>query len=220
MIAGPYKWAEVFEILQGFLDSLQLDLDAPQPANGFNIKPTQQVPIIAMNKGEMLLTTARWWFVPHWHKGDVKDWKATTFNAKIETAADKPTFRAAWANGRCLIPAQGYYEWTGAKGQKQPWYIAPQTNQPLFFFAGLASSLADGTRTCAVLTRAALPQISHLHPRSPVMLAQEELSPWMSGVAGSEIGQSWEGRMIHHPVRKFGLYDDGEELIERDGFAL
>ena len=220
LIAGPHKWAELYALLQGFLDGLVVDPDAIPPVGGYNVKPTQQIAMVKMNRAGLLLTTARWWFVPHWHKGDVKSWKATTFNAKIETAAEKPTFRSAWTSGRCLIPAQGYYEWTGQKGQKQPWYIAPQSNLPLFFFAGLQSRTSDGTETCTILTRSALGQTQHLHPRSPVMLATEDIQPWLAGEDIPQLGGTWDGRLQHHTVRRFGQHDDGPDLIEPDGLPL
>jgi len=97
----------------------------------------QTVSMAYMHNDILRADAARWWFVPHWHRGPAADWKATTFNTKIETAHEKPSFRTAWERGRCIIPASGYYEWTGAKGQKTPWFISPQTNLPVFFFAGL-----------------------------------------------------------------------------------
>lgn len=72
----------------------------------YNVKPTQEVVILAKTPLEPML--ARWWLVPSWHRGGLKDWKATTFNARIEEAKDKPAFRAVWRHGRCLIPAAGY----------------------------------------------------------------------------------------------------------------
>lgn len=66
-------------------------------------------------KPEMEPHMARWWLIPSWHKGEEKDWKATTFNARIEDAKSKPTFRGVWKYGRYLIRAGGYYDWTGER---------------------------------------------------------------------------------------------------------
>ncbi|MYM55762.1 SOS response-associated peptidase [Thalassovita mangrovi] len=223
--AEGLTWAQIYAIQRGFLDAggaLKID-DAPAAAQGFNIKPTQQVAIAFAQGNDLVASSARWWFVPHWHKGDVADWKATTFNAKIETAAEKPTFRDAWKTGRCLIPARGYYEWTGKKGDKQPWFIAPLSNEPAFFFAGLASTLQNGLRTCTLLTRPAAPEIAHIHSRMPVMLRDDQVVPWLRQEMGEEeardtLGIGWNFRA--HTVRRFGLQDDGPELIEPDGLAL
>lgn len=86
----------------------------------FNVKPTQDVVILAKTLLEPML--ACWWLVPSWHRGSLKDWKATTFNARIEGAKDKPAFRSVWRHGRCLIPAAGYYEWTGERREAAAFY--------------------------------------------------------------------------------------------------
>lgn len=217
--AGHLTWAQMMEIMGGFLHGpFRADDAAPAPAPGYNIKPTQNVAVLT-GKDELLLTTARWWFVPHWHRGVVSDWKQTTFNARIETADQKPTFRTAWASHRCAIPAIGYFEWTGPKTARQPWFITVETNAPLFYFAGLASHLNDGTRTCTILTRPALPQIAHLHHRIPVILAADQIEPWLSGDIGTmeakdTLGTGWDGRFKFYPVAPMKRDSDGPEVIE------
>jgi putative SOS response-associated peptidase YedK len=185
----------------------------------WNVKPTQTVEALFVRKGALVAANARWWLVPQWFKGAPKDWKATTFNAKIETADTLPSFRGA---SRCAIPASGYFEWTGDKGQKQPWWITTQSNAPMLFFAGLQTRLESGLRTCSILTRPALTQTAHLHPRSPVILADGQLQAWLSGeidrdTAKSDLGTDWDGRMRFHQVARFGIEDDGPELIEDIG---
>ena len=100
-VLSDARWAQDYDI-----DEADLHLS-------YNIKPTQGVALVTP-KQEVAI--AHWWLIPSWHKGDLKEWKATTFNARIEDASVKPTFRAVWKYGRCLIPASGYYEWTGEKG--------------------------------------------------------------------------------------------------------
>lgn len=214
----------MLKIMRDFLDAPKVETeDAPEAVTGWNIKPTQQVMIGALNDDIPLATTARWWFVPHWHKGEVGDWKATTFNAKVETAREKPTFRIAWNSGRCIIPATGYYEWTGTKGQKQPWFIRPETNAEVFFFAGLMSRLSTGLRTGTILTRAADPEMTRLHPRMPIILREAQCRDWLtSSVTDDEVIEDYGTGWTYdtHTVRPFGRDDDGPELIERDGLAL
>ena len=91
---GEFDWDEFYR-----------ETKAGAVQNSWNVKPTQPIEVIYARGSAMVSTTARWWFVPHWHKGDVKEWKATTFNARLETAREKPVFRTAWAKGRCVIPA-------------------------------------------------------------------------------------------------------------------
>lgn len=212
------SWAELMEVLRGFLRGpFRVDDGAPEPRASYNVKPTQQVAML-IGGDEPLVTSARWWFVPHWFRDGVEAWKQTTFNARIETAAEKPAFRAAWAHGRCAIPCDGYYEWTGPKGAREPWFITARTNAPVLFFAGLASRLADGTRTCAILTRPALPEIVHLHDRMPVLLGEETLLPWLGGAidtaaAKARLGTQWQGRMDFHRVAPIGRDSEGPALI-------
>lgn len=176
----------------------------------FNIKPTQDVLILAKQPLEAFM--ARWWLIPSWFDGaEPKDWKATTFNARIEDAQTKPTFRSVWRHGRCLIPAGGYYEWTGERGHKQPHFIQGAGNDPTLWFAGLASRW-KGLLTCTILTRAANADVSDLHNRMPVILSLEGREAWMDGSDEVEFGTT--ARLRHHPVRRFGIDDEGPELAQ------
>ncbi|MCA0919926.1 SOS response-associated peptidase [Pseudooceanicola nanhaiensis] len=176
----------------------------------FNVKPTQDVLLFA--KPELVAYYARWWLVPSWHKGELKEWKATTFNARIEEAAQKPTFRAVWRHGRCLIPAGAYYEWTGEKGAKQPHVFSAAGNEETLWFAGLASRWNE-LLTCTILTRAANADVEAIHHRMPVILNAEERDAWLGGTDETELLGA-EARLRHHPVARFGMKDDGPELIE------
>lgn len=175
----------------------------------FNVKPTEQILLLA--KVPLQAMYARWWLVPSWHRGDLKDWKATTFNARIEDARTRPTFRAAWKNGRCLIPAAGYFEWTGQKGHRLPHFIASATNEQTLWVAGLASRW-EGLLTCAMLTRAANDAVQAVHTRMPVILNGEEREAWLGGSEDLSIGKA--ARLRHHRVAPFGPRDDGPGLIE------
>lgn len=186
------------------------EITAPDIPLSYNIKPTQDVAISFMSNGKLKAALARWWFVPHWHRGDVKSWKATTFNAKIETAHEKPTFRTAWRQNRCIIPATGYYEWTGLKGNKQPHYISTDQNVPVFFFAGLYSQMADRSFTTTIMTTDAAPEIEELHHRMPIILTSDQIGDWM-GCKDGRYGRTHGFR--HHSVAGFGIKDDGENLI-------
>ncbi len=136
---------------------------------------------------------------------------ATTFNARIEEAKDKPAFRAVWRHGRCLISATGYYEWTGERGAKQPHFIHPAGNDETLFFAGLASRWED-LLTCTILTRVGNDTTADLQHRMPVILDPEEGDAWLRG--SDDLTLDAEARLRHHPVAPFGLSDDGPVLIE------
>ncbi|SNT74001.1 SOS response-associated peptidase [Paracoccus seriniphilus] len=180
-------------------------------ARRFNVKPTQ--PVLTMG-ADGIAEYARWWLIPSWFKGnDPREWKATTFNARIEDAASKPSFRGAWKYGRCLIPAAGYYEWTGGKGNKQPHFIRSAGNEENLWFAGLKSLWHD-LLTCTIVTRAANDCVAELHGRMPVVLNASEREAWLAGIPDPDIGAG--ARLTYHPVARFGIKDDGPELIETD----
>lgn len=227
LVGGNLTQAEMLAIIEGFLNARPTEIEAGTPdlPPRWNIKPTDLVNLAFLRGSTIVGSVARWWFVPHWHRKPIQDWKATTFNAKIETAAEKPTFRTAWQRGRCVIPAVGYYEWTGPKSQRQPWFIGVESNQPVSFFAGLYSTLGDGSHTCTILTRPALPQIAHIHTRTPVILSGDEIAPWMTGdidsaAAIDTLGTHVDGRFRFHQVAPFKRDDEGPELIEPDVLDL
>lgn len=228
LVAGNLTQAEMLAIIEGYIypsRKLRHDAEAGPAAHGFNVAPTQQIDMLFAAGDDLVASSARWWFVPGWFEGPPEAWKATTFNAKLETAHEKPTFRDAWKRGRCLIPAMGYYEWSGKGAAKRPNYIRTAQNSPLMLLAGLHSRLAGGLRTCTILTRAALPEIAGLHDRMPVILSGENALRWLdhsdpdSKVIAS-YGTEWEGCMQAHPVARFGRDDDGPELIEAEPFLL
>jgi len=173
----------------------------------FNIKPTQDVYV----QIDRALVMARWGLIPSWHRGELKDWKAATINARIEEARDKPSFRGPWRHGRCLIPAGGYYEWTGTRSPKQPHVFLPSGNESTLWFAGLIS-LWQELLTCTIVTRAANDSVEPIHDRMPVMLDTAEREAWLGRTEDLSIGAL--AKVRHHPVRPFRIQDDGETLIE------
>lgn len=174
----------------------------------FNIKPTQDVYVLL--DGE--ITLARWGLIPSWHRGELKDWRATTINARIEEAASKPTWRGPWRHGRCLIPAGGYYEWTGDRSPKQPHAFFSAGNEETLWFAGLHSIWRD-MLTCAIVTRAANETVEPIHDRMPVILSTAEREAWLAGSGDLELGAGYQVR--HHPVAPFGVKDEGDGLVSR-----
>ena len=154
--------------------------DWPEPS--WNIAPTQTVGIVGLRDGALAGAAARWGLIPHWWSKPLSEFRLTTFNARSEEAASKPVFRDAWAKRRCLIPAMGWYEWKGAKGAKVPHYITVRRNTPGFWFAGLWSqTMFDGQplRSCTILTTVAGEATKHLHPRTPIVLSDDDAEQWL-----------------------------------------
>ncbi len=202
--AGDMTQGQMTKIIEDFLYS--------ERSPSYNIKPTQNIEIWTQNGNGFDAHMARWWLVPSWFKGDnIKEWKATTFNARIEDAANKPSFRGAWTYGRCLIPANGYYEWKGEKSPKQPYFIQPVSNSQHFYFAGLYSQWKD-VLTCTILTRAANDSIKDVHHRMPVIPNSVEQDEWLAGEQNLEIGASTQ--LKSHRVAPFGRDDHGPQLID------
>ena len=143
----------------------------------YNIAPTQDVLFVAMKHGAQRLMEGRWWLVPFWAK-EIPKW--TLFNARSEDAHKKPAFREAYKHKRCLIPADGYYEWTKAEdGKKDPWAITLPGPRP-FSFAGLwATNETLGLTSCTILTAPAADRISDLHNRMPIILDRSVYQGWL-----------------------------------------
>lgn len=154
----------------------------PLPLNErYNIAPTQEVPVVTERPGGAReMTFMRWGLIPHWVK-DPTDFKSTLFNARSESAAEKPSFRDAMKTSRCLIPADGFYEWRTEGGAKQPYYITREDGKPLAF-AGLYSAWTKGSQplmSCTILTTDSHGPMTELHHRVPVILEQHEWERWM-----------------------------------------
>jgi len=173
----------------------------------FNIKPTQDVYVWL----DGAITYARWGLIPSWHRGELRDWRANTINARIEEAAKKPAWRGPWKYGRCLIPAGGYYEWTGERSPKQPHVFRSTGNAETLWFAGLLSIWND-LLTCAIVTRAANETVVSIHDRMPVILTTAEREDWLEGSDDPGLGAGF--RVKHHPVARFGIKDEGEGLLD------
>lgn len=149
----------------------------------YNIAPTQSAPVIRRHPdGRLLYHELRWGLVPSWSK-DMTG-AARMINARSETVAEKPAFRAAFSRRRCLVPADGFYEWEKLEdGKKQPWRIVLENREP-FAFAGLWERWEhqeDGKiDTYTVITTEAAEGIAAIHHRMPVILNAADHEAWLS----------------------------------------
>jgi putative SOS response-associated peptidase YedK len=163
--------------------SRQLELFEPR----YNIAPTQEIAAVWADaaSGQRSITLLRWGLVPAWSKEGAKG--PPMINARAETLAEKPAFRNALRGRRCLIPADGFYEWqqsaSGGRGKKQPYYIHRADFGP-FAFAGLweswtAASGGPTVESCTIVTTDANASLSDLHDRMPVVLAPNDYATWL-----------------------------------------
>jgi putative SOS response-associated peptidase YedK len=145
-----------------------------------NIAPTQPVPVVFLENGARHFRLMRWGLLPAW----VKDPRQFTLliNARAETVLEKPAFKNAMKRRRCLVPADGYYEWQSSGKIKQPYFIYPRDRQPIGF-AGLMETWigpnGEELDTVAIVTAAASADLAALHHRVPVTVAPGDFDRWL-----------------------------------------
>ena len=146
----------------------------------FNICPSENISVLVSNSGKRKLGQMRWGFVPHWCKS-VAD-GPLLFNARAETLAEKPAFRDACRKRRCLIPADGFYEWEKKVGSKsKPFYVRRSDRQQMIF-AGIwqfSDDREDRIPTCTIITVPASEQISGIHNRMPLLIDPSDWAGWL-----------------------------------------
>ena len=146
----------------------------------WNVAPTDPVYAVLARGGTRSLRVLRWGLVPSWAK-DAKG-AARLINARSETLTSKPAFRSAYARRRCLVPADGYYEWQRDGARKQPWFLTSRDGAPLAM-AGLYEvwSREDGERlwTCTVITTEAADDLGHVHDRTPLLVPRADWQRWL-----------------------------------------
>jgi putative SOS response-associated peptidase YedK len=150
----------------------------------FNVCPTQAIAVCTAEAGTRRLRPMRWGFVPHWYKTPTDG--PLLINARADTIAGKPAFRAAARERRCLIPADGFYEWLRTDpGKPLPWYIHRADGAPLAFAGIWQDWERDGIRltTCAIVTTGAGAAMAAIHDREPVTVAPADWPLWL-GEAG------------------------------------
>lgn len=146
----------------------------------FNIAPGQPIPAIIEDQGKRRIGQIRWGLVPSWAKDEKIGYKM--INARAETLTEKPAFRNLFARKRCLIPADGFYEWKQTAKGKQPMRIMMKNEEP-FAFAGLFDTWTrpDGQKvhTCTIITTQPNEVVKDIHDRMPVILRQEDEGVWL-----------------------------------------
>lgn len=158
-------------------------LDRPEFPPRAHVAPGQPIAIVRMEEGQRRFALVRWGFVPSWVK-EVKPGRPL-INARGETILEKPTFRHPMTRRRCLIPADGLYEWLGdTPGRKIP-YFAERSDHGLFAFGGLWEHWmgADGSEleTAVIITTAPNTEIAEIHNRMPLVIAPQDYETWLTG---------------------------------------
>jgi putative SOS response-associated peptidase YedK len=194
-------------------------------AADYNVAPTDPVPIVRLSRRHAgrVLSVARWGLVPPWAK-DTRG-AARMINARAETVATSTAYARSFAARRCLVPADGWYEWVRTEtGRKQPYFMTPDDGCPLAF-AGLWSIWGGGPDpllSCSVVTAAAVGELALVHDRMPLLLAPHRWTEWLAGggdpavllapPAPEEVG-GIEIRPVGPAVGD--VHNDGPALVER-----
>lgn len=188
-MCGRYSLFRIDELMEQYMLHLP---EAPPPR--YNIAPSQ--PVLALiqgppYRGEWL----QWGLIPNWARAGFRG----LINARAETVAEKPSFRASFARRRCLIPADGFYEWSSEDGVKQPYRFA-LTDRSVFCFAGLWDRWTDPQghtlQTCTILTTEPNDEVRSIHNRMPVILHPEDEARWLDP---SQPPSALSGLLIPYP---------------------
>lgn len=220
------------------IEEFEVDaVDGPLPAPSYNVAPTDAVPAVwsrpcagAPGQFSRQLTALKWGLVPSWTKAPRRG--APLINARLETVADKPSFRKALSVRRCLLPSLGYYEWydeptSAGAHRRQPVFIRPSSGE-LFVMAGLyefwrdegAGSDAEWVRTCAIITTRATDGLGRIHDRMPVTIPSVNWEAWLSADVGGRaaldlINPNTGAGLVTHPVSTMvnSVRNNGPELV-------
>lgn len=212
--------------------ALEVDeVRAEERRANYNVTPRTEVPIVAETaEHHRVLDRVRWGLIPSWAKdAGIGD---RLINARGDTVAEKPSFRRAFAKRRCLIPVDGFYEWSAVPGRKtkQPYYISRCDGAPLVF-AGLYEVWRDPAggpdapwlRTCAIITTDANEVLAPIHNRMPVVLERRDWDAWLD--PGNHDTEALRGLLVPAPANEFQAWpvstdvnrpaNNRPELIER-----
>jgi len=189
----------------------------------YNIAPTQPIPTVTVTAGNRHFQLMRWGLIPAWAKDPAK--VGLLINARAETVLEKPSFRNAVRYRRCLVPADGYYEWRQRGASGQPLFVHPASGG-LIAFAGIAETWSgpngEEMDTVAIVTTAASDDLAGFHPRMPAVIAPHAFEPWLD-VRGTDVANALK-LLAPAPVGTFRWHsvsgavnrvaNDNAELIE------
>lgn len=183
----------------------------------YNVAPTQPIPVVRLINGARTFTLMRWGLLPGW----VKDPKGFTLliNARAETAAEKPAFRNALKRRRCLLPADGFYEWKREGALKQPYFIRRRDRAP-FAFAGLWETWSgpggEEIDTAAIVTTDASADVAALHHRMPVTIDPDDFDAWLDDASDAQAVQRLMRPALEGQFELFPVSDAVNKVMNDD----
>jgi putative SOS response-associated peptidase YedK len=200
-MCGRYASARSVDDIAAAFGIRDDDVDAA-PTADWNIAPTKPVAIVVVRDSRRVLTSARWGLVPSWASDPTIG--SRLINARLETVTEKAAFRDAVASRRCLLPADGWYEWaTRPDGSRQPYYLTPADGSPLAF-AGLWEVWYDAERrplvTTTIVTGPAPDDLRFVHDRAPVVLDRERWVEWLDTTSSAPLEPTRPGLVVPRTV--------------------
>jgi putative SOS response-associated peptidase YedK len=192
-------------------------------AADYNVAPTDAVPIVRRSRSAQarVLSTARWGLVPSWAKDT--GGAARMINARAETVSTTRAYAPSFATRRCLVPADGWYEWVRRSPKQRQPYFMTRRDGGVLAFAGLWSVWGDKLLTCTIVTTAAVGELSEVHERMPVALPEDRWRQWLDGdaaAASALLGPPPAEYLDLIEIRPVGaavgdVRNDGPRLVER-----
>ncbi|SHG59525.1 Putative SOS response-associated peptidase YedK [Fodinibius roseus] len=178
-MCGRYTLMEDAADMEAWFDAVMEGFENFTP--NYNVAPSHRMPVVGENKSRgRTIQPFRWGLLPFWAKE--KKVGYSMINARAESVDSKKSFSKSFERYRCLVPASGFYEWKGEKGNKTPFYIYP-THEKIFAFAGIynvwESPEGEKVPSYSIITTEANEKMSKLHDRMPVMLLKEEWEEWL-----------------------------------------
>ncbi len=199
-MCGRFALYSSFQAIKDYADLLNEigEIDA-----NYNVAPGQEIPIIINKDQQNILKTCKWGLIPFWAKDEKIGYKL--INTRGETIAEKPSFKFAFQQRRCLIPANGFYEWR--KNDKQPFYINLRDRE-LFSFAGIweiwKSPAGKQISSFSIITTASNEKLNNIHHRMPVILRKDHEETWLkedSSTILQELLHAYTNKdILFHPV--------------------
>lgn len=187
--------------------------DQPNFPARYNVAPTQPVPVVILENGERRFKLMRWGLLPSWVKDPKKF--ALVFNARSETVLEKPAFRSAMKRRRCLVPADGYYEWQASTSRKRPFFIHRADGEPVGF-AGLSETWigpnGEEMDTVAIITAEAPQDMTMLHHRVPVTIEPGDFDRWLDG---NEVDAEMASTLLTSPPQAAFVWHEVSTAVNR-----
>lgn len=209
-MCGRYVQASSPALLAGRFEVSEIRERVVEREADYNVTPRREVPVVAESEAGRVLDSVRWGLVPVWAK-DIRIGDRM-INARAETVASKPAYRKAFEKRRCIIPADGFYEWRRVPGrkQKQPYFIHRVDREPLAF-AGVwerwkdpDDDEAEWMRSCAIITTSANELLRKVHDRMPVVLPEAAWAEWLDPANSDR--ESLERLLVPAPAQEFAMH--------------